>query len=73
MMLSFPHRICATFGFGGAVAVPTLPTSWATDLPDSGIEAGAIADWMEAFAASTHLYCEEFVFPKPVRVLHSFA
>ena len=48
----FPHRICDASGFGGAVAVPTLPTSWATDLPDSGIEAGAIADWMEAFAAS---------------------
>ena len=43
------HHLCATPGFGGAVAVPTLPTSWATDLPDSGIEAGAIADWMEAF------------------------
>ena len=33
----------------GAVAVPTLPTSWATDLPDSGVDPGAIADWMEAW------------------------
>ncbi|CAE7944783.1 dnaJ1 [Symbiodinium sp. KB8] len=42
-----PVRSSWREGLGGAVAVPTLPTSWATDLPDSGIEAGAIADWME--------------------------
>ncbi|CAE7566367.1 dnaJ1 [Symbiodinium necroappetens] len=52
-----PVRSSWREGLGGAVAVPTLPTSWATDLPDSGIEAGAIADWMEGRLSWHGCFC----------------